>query len=233
MQYVKEYLKSPFSSKIQELLAKQFLLTDLLLSTLKAGNYIEFSEPIIDKDGYDLIVDDSTTIRKYQLKSKIHGAKTANWQIDKEIILPSHENAIRLGFSDDFNTCGIDGGVIKIELNCEDDENVFARYWYTDAYVMKCFSEGVVIHKFADAAKTANNIYTRMAGAFSDKLTVSSSVFLEATCADSLLWLMGFKSQCSTFLFREKLLEVVRKKAISIKHFQTDLINNCLNVKSN
>ena len=98
----------------------------------------------MDRDSYDVILDDGDTQRQVQLKTVLKTAKTASWSSTKRFMRLEEVYGDRLGMSP--GDCGVGGAFILIEIDDEDDlGNV--TYLYTGYYVLQALVEQIVREK--------------------------------------------------------------------------------------
>ena len=119
------------------------LYLDLKLAAAHSGYALSVFTPEVDRDGFDVLLDDGDCNRRFQLKTKLKTATTVSWKIHKRILRPSIQNAVSLGFSLSPGGVGLEGGFITIEIDNEHDECPVI-YRYTDIFIISAFADGLI-----------------------------------------------------------------------------------------
>ncbi|MCP4178960.1 MAG: hypothetical protein GY756_14460, partial [bacterium] len=133
---LEKYLKDPANSVARETILRDRLKYDLRLAAVKRGYYLKIYSEDVDKDGFDIILDDDDEIIKTQLKS-VSGV-TPEWAIHKHILRPDPLVAEDMNFEPSPTGTGASGGIILIEL-CFNNDDLEVFYHYTDICIILAF----------------------------------------------------------------------------------------------
>lgn len=119
------------------------LYFDLKLAGAHSNYALSVFTPEVDRDGFDVSLDDGDLDRRFQLKTVLKTAGTASWNIHKRLLRPSLEYARSLSFPQSQAGVGLGGGVILIEVDNENDECP-VTYRYTDVFIISAFADGLI-----------------------------------------------------------------------------------------
>lgn len=75
---IAEFCRTPSNSVTRERIFFHKLYFDLKLATARCGYALTLFEPEVDRDSYDVMLDDGDTQRRVQLKTVLKTAKTAS-----------------------------------------------------------------------------------------------------------------------------------------------------------
>jgi hypothetical protein len=98
------------------------LYFDLKLAAAHSNYALSIFAPEVDRDGFDVSLDDGDLDRRFQLKTVLKTAGTNSWKIHKRLLRPSLEYAQSLGFPQSPGGIGLQGCFILIEIDNENDE---------------------------------------------------------------------------------------------------------------
>jgi len=118
---LEKYLFAPENSHAKESLINNKLIYDLKLAAAQQGYFLNVYTPEVDKDGFDIIIDDQDQLIKVQLKTVMAKSDTSSWDIHKTLLRPDPYICEQLGFEPSPTGTGYQGGVILIEI--EDSKN--------------------------------------------------------------------------------------------------------------
>lgn len=134
-------LKPEFSRDREELINYKFLY-ELKKHGLTSGVDYELFPPVIDKNGYDLIIKHGRNLKAFQLKTVAKTAKTKSWEINKKFLRPDSlrdGSIIVSNFSADL--AGLGGGVIVIEYEIDENSELKFDYYYFDYQILYFFQQ--------------------------------------------------------------------------------------------
>lgn len=134
---VKSFLLRERNSVIREKLINYNFFYEIKLAGARINNDIQISFPEIDKDGYDIVLDDGERMRVFQLKTILKESKTPNWKIQKQLLRPKYENLDILNSKFIGQNLGFEGGIILIEVEANEETIVSFSYYYCDIFVFK------------------------------------------------------------------------------------------------
>ncbi len=194
MSDLRSFLKYPANSTTKESLIGYRIFYDLKLMAALKGYDLRINTPDVDRDGFDIILDDKDREVKIQLKTVLDDSKTQCWSIHKTLLRPRSELCEKLGFEDSPSGTGIQGGIILVELSPKID-SLDVTYYYTDILVITALRLLIVNKSPKIQEKTFRSFYQEIAiGTSHDKINVRKSFFVKAKTPDHLLGLMGLHS---------------------------------------
>lgn len=134
-----EILKNPFFLKDREELLNYQLYYEIKKVGLESKIDFELLEPIIDKNGYDLLVKFRNVSKAIQLKCAERDG-TSSWDINKYFFRPtSLKEADTILNPGNAAHIGLGGGIIVIEYFVKEDNEVEIKYFYTDFVCISFF----------------------------------------------------------------------------------------------
>ena len=198
---IAEFCRTPSNSVTRERIFFHKLYFDLKLAAARRGYALTLFEPEVDRDSYDVMLDDGDTQRRVQLKTVLKTAKTASWASTKRFMRLEEVYGDKLGFAP--GDCGVGGGFVLIEIDDTDDKGNVS-YLYTDYYVIQALADHIVKEKASrrayksfgqpakDQADFADDIMKELHGGSSrDPVSLCRKHFLRARGPDQLLALLG------------------------------------------
>ncbi|MES2443957.1 MAG: hypothetical protein V4574_14100 [Pseudomonadota bacterium] len=199
-----EFCRDPSNSVTRERIFFHRLYFDLKLAAARRGYALTLFEPEVDRDAYDVMLDDGDLQRRVQLKSVLKTAKTASWKSSKRFLRLEQVYGDKLGLAP--LDCGVGGGFVLIEIDDSDDEGR-VRYFYSDYYIIQALAHGIIREKrsrrayksFGQPAKdradfAREKIGEMMRGNAREPVELGRKLFLRARDTDSLLSLLGLHS---------------------------------------
>lgn len=124
-------LKNPFFSKDREELMNYGLLYNLKKEGLLQNIDFELLEPVIDKNGYDLLIKYKDFMKTFQIKCSEKGS-TKRWKINKKFFRPRQLRELsQIVQNSSANFTGQGGGVILIEYEVRTN-SIIPTYYYCD-----------------------------------------------------------------------------------------------------
>ena len=192
---LESFLFKEENSRTKESLVNYRLFYDLKLAAALSGYDLSLYTPDVDRDGFDIILDDQDSVRKIQLKTVLKNATTSSWHIHKTMLRPSMEFCEELGFEPTHSGTGVQGGVILMELDPQKD-SMDIRYFYTDVFVITALHLGIVSRSPKIRTTIFNSYYGNIRnGSSNDKMPVPKSLFVEAKSPEHLLGLMALHNR--------------------------------------
>jgi hypothetical protein len=198
---IAEFCRTPSNSVTRERMFFHKLYFDLKLAAARRGYALTLFEPEVDRDSYDVVLDDGDTQRRVQLKTVLKTAKTASWTSTKRFMRLEEVYGDKLGLAP--ADCGVGGGFVLIEIDDKDDKGDVS-YLYTDYYVIQALADHIVKEKASrrayksfgrpakDRADFASDIMKDLhRGNSSDPVSLCRKHFLRARSPDQLLVLLG------------------------------------------
>ena len=134
-----EIIKNPYYLKDREELFNYQLFYEIKKKGLENKIDFELLEPIIDKNGYDLLIKYRNNSKAIQLKCAERNG-TSNWKINKKFFKPlTLLEAGTIIPNANASHIGLGGGIILIEYFITDKDKVEIKYYYTDFVCISFF----------------------------------------------------------------------------------------------
>lgn len=195
------YLFAPENSHSKESLVNNKLFFDLKLAAAERDYFLNLYLPEVDKDGFDIILDDQDSLTKLQLKTVMKKAPTVSWDIHKTLLRPSYLYCEQLGFESSPTGTGYQGGIILIEVDAENGLKV--DYYYTDIIILLGIRGKIIKLNSPPTDKAINKLFSDLGSGFShDKVAVNKNMFVKAKNPAGLLALIGLHNTANTSIWR-------------------------------
>lgn len=198
---IADFCRAPANSVTRERIFFHKLYFDLKLAAARRGYALNLFEPEVDRDAYDVMLDDGDTQRRVQLKTVLKSAKTATWKSNKRFMRLEQVYGEKLGLAP--LDCGVGGGFVLIEIDDSDDEGRVG-YIYTDYYVIQAMANHMIHEKLSrrgykafgqpakDRADFAADFMAEIhSGSARDPIQLLPKHFIRAAGTDQLLTLLG------------------------------------------
>lgn len=231
---IAQFCRDPRNSVSRERIFFHKLYFDLKLAAARSGYPLTLFEPEVDRDAYDVVLDDGDAQRRVQLKTVLKSATTAKWNSTNRFLLLEETYGDDLGLSP--GDCGVGGAFILIEIDDSDDEGR-VRYLYTDYYVLQALASQMVkeaksrraYKSFGKPAMDRTQFATQVLQAMHlggprDIVTLRPKHFLRPRGPAELLTLLGLHSIGGIHLPCDKVMKAVSKGFVvdvdgtSLKH---------------
>jgi hypothetical protein len=200
---LREFISNSLNQTTRERIFFNRLAFDLKIAAARVGYHMHLYEPDVDRDGFDIIVEDGETTRYLQLKAVLSSADKNNWQVSIDLLRPKPVVIECYGKAPVEGGRG--GGVILIEIN-DEDENGDVTYSYTDFDIIVAISQGYLVEKkleqsgrerlakdyIEQAGRSVSRIWS---GARSDSVDLLRRQFVRLIDANALLELIGLRSK--------------------------------------
>ncbi|WP_160143651.1 hypothetical protein [Chryseolinea soli] len=152
--------------------------------------------PEIDRDGYDVLLDDGEQIVPLQLKTYLSSATTKRWVVNKGLLRPLYLNCQSLGFEFSPEGNGIEGGLVVVKIIANADEIRSFEWFYSDCYILTAFESGLVTHKPNPHLDHITSFMSRLrTGYQKEKLEITKLCMVKVKSIDDLLALAGMPSK--------------------------------------
>lgn len=218
---IADFCRAPSNSVTRERIFFHKLYFDLKLAAARRGYALNLFEPEVDRDAYDVMLDDGDTQRRVQLKTVLKSAKTAIWKSTKRFMRLEPVYGDKLGMAP--LDCGIGGGFVMIEIDDTDDDGRVS-YRYTDYYVIQAMADHIIHEKnsrrgykaFGQPAKdradfAADFMREIHSGNARDPIHLLPKHFIRAAGTDQLLTLLGLHSIGSIHLPCDRVMMALSK----------------------
>lgn len=198
---LEKFLFAPSGSHAKESIINNRLYFDLKLAAAERGYFLNLYLPEVDKDGFDIILDDQSSLKKIQLKTVMASAKTTSWNIHKSLLRPTENYCNQLGFEASPTGTGYQGGIILIEINTE--HGLAVEYYYTDIIILLGIKENIINISSPPTRKALNKLFQNLSNGLSnEKTAVNKNMFLRAKSPSGLLALIGMLNTENTTIWR-------------------------------
>ena len=215
------FLKAKVNSVSRERIFHNKLLFDLKLAAARAGYHLSIFEPEVDRDAFDIFLDDGDNERRIQVKTVLASSTTKNWKSTKRFMRPGMIYGERLGMA--LADCGVGGGFLLVKIN-DSSADAPVTYSYTDYFVataldMRLLCETTVPKKQGrgrrkdDRQNTASKFLRSLgSGNARDPIRLPLPLFVRPKCSDGLLALMNLHSSTGCYLPSDMILEAVEDR---------------------
>jgi hypothetical protein len=199
---LKQFLNASINSKTRERIFFNRLYFDIKLAAARRGYSLTVFEPEVDREGFDVVLDDADTRRHLQLKSATISARTKRWTTTPRFLRPELREMEPMFFESSPQGEGLGGGVILILIDDATDVCP-VRYFFTDLYIIAALSAGLLVQvgKSGNAVKqlrrdqakrVLHQLYEKCD--HNAELVLPLAVFLEVKSPDCLLAIAGLHS---------------------------------------
>jgi hypothetical protein len=185
------------NSVTRERLLLHRLSFDLYVAAAKRGYALALFSIEVDREGYDLVLDDGDYEARLQLKSILSSSTTRVWKTVKHLLRPQLLVAEKLGFELSPEGVGLGGGIVLIEFNTE-SPSLHVTYGYTDVVILSAMARGWVPGQESNRKQAETLLAELRKGSGAAKLEVPIGVFVRPKGPDELLALSGLHSISST-----------------------------------
>ncbi len=201
-QNLRDFFAAPVNQTTRERIFFSRLSFDLKIAAARNGYHLHLYEPDVDRDGFDIVVEDEDTSRWFQTKAVLASAATKSWDIHAGLLWPTVDAGEAYGRAPVEGGRG--GGVILIEID-DTDHAGNVVYWYTDYDIITAIAEGFLTEQivvntgpgrpYKSARREANDALGLIHSSDRDKkVGVSRKLFVEMSSADALLAAMGMRT---------------------------------------
>lgn len=192
-----QYLKLDKNSVFKEKLVNYRFFYEVKLASARIQNDIRIYIPEIDKDGYDIVLDDGDTIMPFQLIATNNSSKTSKWEVQKNLLRPNPLNCTLLGYEQSSEGDGTGGGFILVSISVNTDTIQSFDYYYTDAYILKAFELGILRYNRNSYEKKIELLIGQLQrGNRREKVVLTKSNLVKVKSVDHLLALADIPSIC-------------------------------------
>jgi hypothetical protein len=155
---------------------------------------LQIFAPDVDRDGFDIIVDDGDWERRLQLKSLLVSSGTQSWEIHKRLLRPTRDWASQLGFEHSPFGVGMGGGVVLMQID-DGDPSCPVTYYYSDIFILVVLAERWLVCENKYRNEQALEVIRRMrVGIGRERVSVPLGAFVKLRTPSTLLAAGGFHS---------------------------------------
>ena len=191
---LRKFLKASRNSVSREVILRLKFVHDLKVAAAARNYDLRVFMPDVDREGYDLVLDDGDDIRKYQIKS-VFDSKKSSWVISKNLF------RLPCGLIEKFKlvpsplTEGVGGGFVLLLAKVH-NADLALTYFYTDIYVILSMQHGL-LKKYNLPSQDRINLLLEdiFTGSRQDKVKITKSFLVNPRGKEELLALMGMHSR--------------------------------------
>jgi hypothetical protein len=156
---------------------------DLELAAARKGYHLQLFEPEVDRDGFDIVLNDHIWERHVQVKLVTASAGTAAWDIRKRLLRPSEIVTDALGYEP--MKSGLNGGFLSVRLG---KDNIWdqVEYRYTDCYTLFAIQKAFWPGDIPEAGATLRKLFED-----GDEVNIKERLLLKVKGPDELLGILG------------------------------------------
>jgi hypothetical protein len=188
-----KWLRNESNSKSREHLTTARAIHDLMTAAAACDYDLLVYTPTVDRDGFDLILDDRDHLVPLQLKSVISGGRAQSWSIHRRLLRPERRDVELFGFEPSPFGEGRGGGVVLLSLHPH-EADMSVRYRYTDINVLSALWLGLFRlpkQSVACLKRLRGNLEAKPSG----RVALPRSAFITARSPEHLLALAGLHSR--------------------------------------
>jgi hypothetical protein len=157
---------------------------DLELAAARRGYHLQLFEPEVDRDGFDIVLNDHIWERHVQVKLVTVFAGTSNWDIRKRLLRPSEIVTNTLGYES--MKSGLNGGFLSVLLG-KDGIWDQVEYRYADCYTLFAIKQGL---RRGDV-KAADEAIRELFEDRGKEVSIKERLLLRVKGPDELLGILG------------------------------------------
>jgi len=215
------FLKAEINSVSRERIFHNKLFFDLKLAAARRGYHLSIFEPEVDRDAFDILLDDGDNERRIQVKTVLARSTTMNWNSTKRFMRPTLIYGGRLGMAP--AGCGSGGGFLLMEIDDSSAEAPVA-YFYTDYFVATALDMHLLRETTAPVRQrrgrkkdsrqeTASRFLRNLAhGNAGDRIRLPLPLFVRLKSPDCLLALMNLHSTTGCYLPSDMILKALHNR---------------------
>ncbi len=184
---------------------------DLKLAAAHRGMPLQVFSPEVDREGFDIVLDDGDMQRRFQLKSFTKSSGTSSWKIHKRLLRPEYQDAQALGFELSPEGVGLGGGVIVISID-ESDDSCPVNYHYTDVFILTALAERLITNLSEVQERHVKKLLQALHhGRGRERVSVPLTLCLKVRSPSCLLAIAGYHSTEEAYIWWGNLLIALRE----------------------
>lgn len=215
-----DFFNNPVNSVTRERLFFHKLYFDIKLAAARANYPLSIFEPEVDRDKFDIVLDDGDNERRIQLKSFTKSSGTSQWTTSKRFMRPDMVSGDKLNIAP--MDCGLGGGFILIEIDDSVDDAPVS-YLYTDRALISGLASGLLIDerpaptgrgRRPEPRRTlAETFLSGLAGGDAhDPIQLHKGLFVRLKSPDAVLSIAGLHSTLDCYLPSDHFLDAEIKR---------------------
>jgi hypothetical protein len=188
------FLRRDANTVTRERLLFHCFCFDTCLAAARASYPLAVLSIEVDREGFDVVLDDGDRERRVQLK--VVDGTTGSWSVPKRLIRPEMPVAARLGFRDTMEGIGIGGAIVLMEYDTATPA-LDVRYLFCDAHILAARAHGWINANGMPgspskvAQKKVDELQT---GIGSEQIELSKGLFIKSRGPNHLLTLLELHS---------------------------------------
>lgn len=191
MSHLAEYLKESANTTSRESLIAHRALYDFKLAAARSGYDLRVFLPDVDRDGYDVVLEDGDTLFHVQFKATIkRSAPVTN--VHKGLLRPPIHSCMEFGFERSPEGVGLGGGIVQCVIAERSGADLSVKYRYADVRTLLGYHWGLL--KCPDRKDCDAIFHSLTTGSRSERIDIKSKFLVTPKDVDSLLGLMGLHS---------------------------------------
>lgn len=172
---------------------RHLFIYDVCVAAARRGYALQVFMGEVDREGYDVVLDDADRIRKVQLKSVI--GKAGAWNVQKNVLRPDVLDVERLGF-DVAPTSNGSGGAVVLQVIEPGEEGLSVTYEVTDIAFLVAMANGLIRKRQSAIPRQAiRRVLQEVCdGKRSEKVRIPRGAFFKVPSPSHLLAALGLAS---------------------------------------
>jgi hypothetical protein len=189
-----DFLKAERNSVTREALLRHKFIFDVGLAAARRGYALQVFLGEVDREGFDVVVDDGDNTRKVQLKSVM--GKRKIWPVQKNLLRPEPQDVATFGLLAAPPSTGVGGAVVLQIVSCEADA-IEITYAVTDMALLCAMEAGLITKRVGGTMKRATIgalIDATVTGKRTDRVYIPRNAFVRTRSSGHLLAALGLHS---------------------------------------
>ncbi len=185
------FMMNPSNSRSREHILTTRAIYDLSLAAAASGYHLQTYSPVVDRDGFDLIIDDHDSIVPLQLKSR--AGSQSRWSVHRKLLRPQRRDCELFGFEESPEGEGLGGGVLLAHIEPHDSA-LDVTYYYTDVHILTALWQRVVDRNRSEDV-ALRRLQIDLSADVAGFVALPKAAFVRANSPDAVLALAGLHSR--------------------------------------
>ena len=194
---LRNFLAEGLNSVSRERMYFHYTHFDLQMAAARRGYALAVFEPEVDREGFDVILDDADQARRFQLKTILSDAGTNSWDVRKRLLRPSMQRGDQLNLP--YHVRGMGGGLI-LQVIEYTSQTTPITYRYSDFDLLHSVERGYIQASGQLGARATQFFTTLLEGVGSETISVPKHLTFSVRDAASLLAVAGFHNPVGPYL---------------------------------
>jgi hypothetical protein len=192
---IAHFFNQPRNSRTREALFNYKFFYDLKLAAAKNESDVQVYIPEIDREGYDVILDDGDKMKVFQLKTVLKTSPARTWRVQKQLLRPDSDSALAFGYERDPEHVGLQGGFVLAKIEATEDSIIQMEYLYTDICVLMAFKLGILSCMNSNEDIINRAIRELFIGGRNERIVVPKSLMVNVQSAENILAISDMQSE--------------------------------------